>query len=252
MRTDRREVVPVTNLQVVSQRVTKVTDASGDVAACNVGPRSGYGRLYALGFDSEDDASTNYTLVDADGRTIYSLATVDASTPIYRKLVHDAVEGSDGAAAVNQGVGIFRFPWTFDIADGGDSKTHITDFVYETGWKFASQPFTTSAGGAATCVIPLPGAKIAVVAQLFLQNGAADASTDYSIVDGDGRTVYVKSGLDADAPSLYLPLTYDAVEGSDGAGIADVGGPMPFKSPLVCTVANGGNALTGRVGAFYR
>lgn len=118
--------------ELKKRRVSVVTDASGDATAV-VSLGSAYAQVIALRLDSGADTSTDYTLEDADGDTIFAKTAVDASTPVVIGVVMEEAAVFDSAgevAAADSAISVHpvaKSRLNITIANGGNAETHVVE-----------------------------------------------------------------------------------------------------------------------------
>jgi hypothetical protein len=113
------------------------TSSAGGAATLTITAGVPYARVVRIFLDSDDDTSTDYSVVDADGQHIFVKTGVDASTPVAFYLVADEADVKDvnGEAAAANAEGtpppVAHFPLTATIANGGNAKAHVVGVVVE-------------------------------------------------------------------------------------------------------------------------
>lgn len=198
-----------------------------------------------------EDASTNdLTITDANGTTIFSVANIDTNVS---GALYDAFLGVDGVdqagnAAANVLEGVFESPATIVVKT--DAPAAEGSVVLYTKGGYGSSPIvrkrrtgtiTTDASGNATSQIRLAGPLAAVKG---VEVTGFDSSTDYTITDAEGATVWSKTAIDA-TTAYRSALGHDGLDQAGNAAADTIEGV--FVSPLTVTIANGGNATSGVV-----
>lgn len=122
---------------MLSSHAFAATTSAGGAASGTITLPATYSRVPRIYLDSDDDVSTDYSVTDADGMSIFVKTAVDASTPIVRYLQVDEAQVSDvnGEAAAanteNLVVPIAKSPLTVTIANGGNAKAHVVRVLSE-------------------------------------------------------------------------------------------------------------------------
>lgn len=113
---------------------------------------------------------------------------------------------------------------------------------------------TTDGSGDATALLSL-GAAYAQVVAVKLDSGA-DVSSDYSATDGDGRTIFAFTGVNASTPVERYLVVAEASVFDDAGEVAAADSAVSVhpvaKSRLNLTIANGGAAETHVVTVYAR
>lgn len=191
-------------------------------------------RVLRLTIPAVADASVDIDISDSNGDDVYVKTGVDLSSGFDDFL---AVDGKDDVLAnVEVGPGFFEGPLTAVVTSSVPDLDVTVEVVCD--MPFAVKRFLTRSTGAvgnSTTSLNL-GREYAVIKRLDIVS-TADASVDVTIADGDGKTVFVKTGIDAD-PEIRVNVATDAVL-QDGSASADGGGgEMVCKSPVDITIAN--------------
>jgi hypothetical protein len=115
---------------LAKKSVSITTDGAGDgVGTLNIG--SAYRRITRVRITEATTATADFTVVDADGKAIFTATGVDDS-PAYDKYIvaaeGDVIDTGGEAAAADSAVSIApiaKSPLTITVANGGDTKTHV-------------------------------------------------------------------------------------------------------------------------------
>ena len=113
------------------------TTSAGGALTLTLTTGVAYARVVRIFLDSDDDTSTDYSAVDADGQHIFVKTGVDASTPVAYYLVADEADVKDvnGEAAAANAEGtpppVAHGSITVTIANGGNAKAHAVAVLVE-------------------------------------------------------------------------------------------------------------------------
>lgn len=118
-------------MAIKKRRIT-LTAVAG-AASGDLGLGAAYGKVFKVeSVATGADTSSDLTIVDSDGRAIFSIATIDFTAAKAYPLVHEAAYTEDGTAATANGTSVSpvaHSPLTVSLANAGTNVQTVDVFV---------------------------------------------------------------------------------------------------------------------------
>jgi len=211
-----------------------------------------FGRLMAVRWGLFVNGSTNeLVLTDARGVAVYSVTGKDTnvSGAKLRAIVGGDGQDQSGNAAANVLHQVVESPISVRVRNGagivspasGTVELFIDSGIGGRILKRSTGTIATDASGDVSVSMSM-GSTVAKVLQVQLEG--FDTSTDFSITDVNGATVYAKTAVNA-TTAVTFPLGYDGEDQAGNSAADSLEGV--FRGPLTVTIANGGASTTGSV-----